>query len=205
MRNLRLAAGVAASLSICVCGLVLASNMSFKVVPSIPTADPDVYDISLPLVNNYTDLASVFNDINASAGCEAAQVTVFNSDQTSCSWTGPFSCNTALQPGEGVRVSTVSAGCSGWVIVGAHNPAFVYGFSIVDPGIYHMSIPYHTTALTLGDIFNSIPGAVEVCKFNPDQTSCCFTGLVSCDDTVEYWKAYRISVTAPTTWVPPHY
>jgi hypothetical protein len=186
-------------------GLVLASNMTFKFVPAIPTADPQVYDVSIPLVNNYANLADIFNDIDSSPGCLAAQVTVFNPDQSTCSWTGSLSCNQPYQPGQLVRVSVFSAGCSGWVIVGAHNPGFSYSFPTADPDVYGVSIPYHTTAMNLSDLFNEIPNCMEVVKYNPDQSSCAYTGPMSCDAPVGVGEAYHVSVSAPGSWVPQHY
>jgi hypothetical protein len=186
-------------------GAALASNMGFKFVPNIATADPDIYEISIPLNNNYTDLASIFNDINASAGCTAVQVTAFNPDQTSCSWTGGFTCNTAYTAGTGVRVSTAGP-CTGWVIVGSHNPSFAFAFPQADPSIYDVSLPYHTTKTDLAGLFTEIPNAVQVTKFNPDQTTCSWTGAFTCNTTITIGEAYRVSVTvAGTTWTPSHY
>ena len=186
-------------------GAALASNMGFKFVPNIATADPDIYEISIPLNNNYTDLASIFNDINASAGCSAAGVTVFAPDQSQCSWTGSFSCNQAYTAGTGVRVSTYGT-CTGWVIVGSHNPSFAFSFGLADPNIYDVSLPYHTTKTDLAGLYTEIPNAAGVTKINPDQSLCSWTGAFSRNTTITIGEAYRVSVTvAGTTWTPSHY
>lgn len=186
-------------------GAALASNMGFKFVPNIATADPDVYDVSLPLNNNYTDLASIYNDINGSAGCSAASVTVFNPDQSACAWTGPFSCNTAVASGQGIRVTTGGA-CTGWVIVGSHNPAFSFSFPTADPDIYDVSVPYHTTKTDLAGLFSEIPNAYSVTVFNPDQSACAWTGPFSCNTTLTIGQGVRVTVSpAGTPWTPSHY
>src|ERR1043166_7534269 len=113
---------VAGAILLAVGGAAMASNMGFKFVPNIQLGDPNIYDVSIPLNNNYTTLQSVYDDINASAGCTALSVTTFGNSpvpQTACAWVGDFTCNAALNPGQAVRVTTAGT-CTGWVIVGSH-------------------------------------------------------------------------------------
>ena len=62
--------GVAGAILLVVAGAAVASNMGFKFTANIATGDPDIYDISIPLNNNYTTLESVYgssdvaNDFN---------------------------------------------------------------------------------------------------------------------------------------------
>lgn len=195
---------VAGAILLAVGGIAVASNMGFKFVPNIATGDPEIYQVAIPLNNNYTTLSSIFNDISASAGCSAAQVTFFNPDQSSCSWTGSFTCDQPYAPGQGLRISTIGA-CTGWVIVGSHNPAFAFSLPL-DPNIADIAVPYHTTKTDLAGLFAEIgPNAAQVTKFNPDQSSCSWTGAFTCNAPVTIGEAYRVSVTAATSYTPSHY
>lgn len=104
-------------------GVAIAAT-GYKYVLNMPLGDPEFYDVSIPPINIYTDLVSIFNDINGSPGCPIAEggVTGFLPDGSLCSWTGPFSCNRPFRPGEGIRLSFGPGGCSGWVIVGGSGP-----------------------------------------------------------------------------------
>lgn len=202
--------GTVAVICLTIGGVALASNMTFKFVPTL-TDDPDVYRISLPLVNNYTDLASIFNDIDVSPGCFARSVTTFNicdpgssGDKKSCTWNGPYSCNTPLEPGEGISVSVSGPGCT-WIIVGAHNPIFKFNLSNTDPCAYEVSVPYHTTAMTLAELCAEIPNCASVTSFFPDQSSCSWVGPLSCNKPLNVGVAVRVSVTASSSWTPSHY
>ena len=107
---------VAGAILLAVGGAAMASNMGFKFVPNIQLVDPNIYDVSIPLNNNYVTLQSIFDDINASAGCTALSVTSFGNSpvpQTACAWVGSFSCNQPLDIGQAVRV-TVGVANSTW-------------------------------------------------------------------------------------------
>ena len=203
MRHMKLM-GVAGTILLVVAGMAVASNMGFKFTANIATADPDIYDISIPLNNNYASLQSIYDDISASSGCSAAQVTIFNPDQSSCSWIGAGSCNAPYLPGQGIRVSTAGP-CTAWVIVGSHNPGYLFSFGLADPNIYDIALPYHTTRTSTETLFNEIPNAAQVTKFFPDQSSCSWIGAGSCNVAITIGDAYRISVSAPSNWTPSHY
>jgi hypothetical protein len=185
-------------------GTALASNMTFKVVPNIATGDPDIYDIAHPWNNNYALLSDVFEDISASPGCTAASVTIFNPDQSSCTWSGPFCCNAPIPKAVGIRVTTIGP-CHGWVIVGSHDPVFAFNFATADPDIYFVAVPYHTTAMNLSDLFDEIPNAASVAAYDTDQSTCTWTGNFSCNQPLQIFQGVRVTVKAPGTWRPEHY
>jgi hypothetical protein len=196
---------VAGAILLAVGGAAMASNMGFKFVPNIATHDPDIYPISIPFNNNYPTLSSIFNDISASPGCTAASVALFAADQSSCTWTGGFTCDAPYPSGRGVIV-TVSAGCTGWVIVGSHNPSQVINFPVPDPGIQDVSVPYHTTQTDIAGLFAEIPNAASVGIFNPDQSSCVWTGNFTCNTALQIGTGVRVTVSvAGTNWTPSHY
>lgn len=192
-------------------------NMAFKILAEIDTPDPDIYQKAFPCCNNYSDLVSIFDDISNSCPNGAASVVSFNPDQSSCIWNGPLSCNRPLKCNEAVWVSTSLTGCSSWYVAGASCktgvfPLITYGitFELADPMIYETSVPPHTTALHLSDLFNEIPQCAQVAIFTPDQTSCVWNGPLSCDADIgprDLDRGYRISVQAPApvTWIPTHY
>lgn len=205
LRKVRVAAAVVVLAS---AGLAIASPMAFKFIPDLALGDPLIYDVSIPSENGLTDLSGVSDAITAACPGGAAQVTVFDTDQTSCSYTGEFSCNRTLLPGEAVRVS-VNAPCTGWIIVGTEggggpgSPSRT--FSEADPSVYQTSIPLHTIALTAAQLCNEIPNCAMVTRFNPDQTSASWTGQLGVNFPIVPGQAYHVSVTAPTVWYPSHY
>lgn len=205
--------GVAAIL-LAISGVTVASNMAFKVVPDLKCPDPGVYDISIPRINSYTSLASIYNDISTSPGCTASSVTSFNSDQSSCTWNGPFSCNRPYSSGEGLRISVGPPFCRGWLIVGANAdaPANAFNFSVSDPSVYVAAYPYNGTAFTLADVFldinaNGSPAgsAASVTIFECDQKSCTWNGPFSCNGVITPFASVWITVSAPTVWTPSMY
>lgn len=201
---------VAVGALLAMAGVTLGANLAFRGAPALSLADPNIYDISIPMVNGYTDLVSIFDDINAS-GCSAAEVAAFTPDGGSCVWNGLYSCNRPYSPGEGVRVS-VHSPCSDWIIAGS-NPAgspFTGGagtinFPTVDPDMYLVGAPWNKTAVTTADVFNDIPNADSVTYFFPDQSSCGWVGPLSCSVAIPAMAGFRVTVTAPTKWTPSVY
>lgn len=198
--------GVAGAILLAIGGTAMASNMGFKIVPNLALQDPNVYEISIPLNNNYTDLKSIFDDIGTNCPNGASSVTHFAPDQSSCTWNGPFSCSNPLAGGQAVRVTVAVTGCATWVIVGSHNPSFVYTFPLVDPNIYEISVPYHTTRTNIRELFDEIPNASSISRFHPDQSSCVWNGPFSCSEPITIGEGYWVTVgVAASTWVPSHY
>lgn len=195
---------VGGAILLAVGGTAMASNMGFKFVPNLVDVDPLIYDISIPINNNYVDLKSIFDDIAASV-CTPGGVTVFDPAQNLCAWTGPFSCNTPYVDGQGIRVSVAGASCATWVIVGSHNPAFAFNLATIDPDIYDIAVPYHTTTTDLKSLFSEIPGAAGVTVFDTSQNICSWTGAFSCNTPIVIGTGYRVSVTAPVLYTASHY
>lgn len=198
---------VAGAILLAVGSAAVASNMGFKFVPNIATGDPDIYHVSFPFNNNYVTLFDVFNDIDSSPGCDAdgGGVTQFGSDQSTCAWTGPLTCNQAIVAAGGLRVSVApSIPCTGWVVVGSHNPALAINVTI-DPLIFDLSTPYHTTKTDLAGLFGEIPSAAQVTRFATDQSTCSWTGPLTCNAPVTIGESYRISATAASSYTPSHY
>lgn len=196
---------IAGAVLLVIGGAAVASNMGFKFVPNIATADPEVYWISIPLNNNYGDTQDIYDDITAECPNGAASVTQIAPDQSACTWAGAFTCNDVFAPGEAVLVSTAATGCTSWVIVGSHNPSFVYNFATADPDVYPVSIPYHTTMTDLAGLYTEI-GAASVTRVDPTQAACTWAGAFTCNAPVTIGEAYIVTVGTPgTTWTPSHY
>ena len=88
------------------CGAwVIVGSHDPNAVFTFAQADPSIYGVSVPYHTTAMDLAGLYNDIP-----NAASVTVFSPDQSSCSWIGPGGCNMPLTLGQGVRVTVGLAG-----------------------------------------------------------------------------------------------
>ena len=207
---------VAGAVLLAVGGAAMASNMGFKFVPNIANGAPAVYDISIPLNNNYTTLRSIFDDINASAGCSAAAVINFNNSPIgtgSCTWAGPFTCDSTYHKGESVWVKVAaSTSCTGWVVVGSHDPSFQFSFTQNQPARYEVSVPYHTTETSLASLYAEIPSCSSVDAAgngtSPAQTHCTWAGPFTCNQPLSIGQGVAIKVNSPTLpvqWTPSHY
>lgn len=202
--------GVTCAILAALGGVAMASNMGFKFVPNLNQGDPKIFDISVPDNNNYTSTKAIFDDISASAGCSAASVITFDVDQNACTWLGlPGGCVTTgfntTQKGIGVRVST-NGPCTGWVIVGSHDPTLAHAFTLTDPKIYDFSLAYHTTRTTTKALFDEIGVAASVTGFDPDQTACTWLGLPGgCVEPITIGKSYFVTVGSPVNYIESHY
>lgn len=208
---------VAGAILLAVSTAAFASNMGFKFVPDLQVASPGVYYISLPLNNNYADTTDIWTDMVNSCGQTGAgsEVTNFFSGGGDCTWFGTSGChqaswNTAHQQ-ESFRIRLGDAGstCGSWVLVGSHKPDFIYVFGTATPDAYHVSIPYHTTAVDIEDIFNEIGAstAAEVTKFFT-AGDCTWFGTSGCNLPIIIGEGLRVRIAvgkAPANWVPSHY
>jgi len=205
---------VAGALLLAVGGTVVASNMGFKFVPNLNQTGK-VFTLSLPLNNNYTDAGSVFNDLNASCPGAAAKIERINPSAGGTSRTtwvgfGSASDNFTLAKGAGLLVQ-VNSPCTNFVVVGSHDPAYVYTFASAGGFNYLTDIPYHTTATVAGDLFTSIPSCAKVERINvsaggTSRTSWVGFGSASDNFNVAIGESYIIVVNTPgTTWTPSHY
>lgn len=203
---------VVGALVLAVGGTVLASNMGFKFVPNLNQAGKD-FTISLPINNNYTNADSIFQDVNAS-GCAAAKVERINPSTGGTSrttWVGFGSAadNFSVAKGQGYIVTT-AGNCTTWVVVGSHDPTYVYNFAQAGKD-YLTSIPYHTTATVANDLFTGIPNCAKVERINPSlgaTSRTTWVGFGSAADNfpVAIGQAYIVAVgVAGVNWTPAHY
>lgn len=175
-----LIAGVA-GIALLVGGVATASNMGFKFVPNIPANA--AFNLSIPWNNNYTDAASLYDDI-ATAG-SIDRVTKFQNNSTLTSWLGPgsFTDNFPIVKGEAYIVygggSIVNP-----VIVGSHDPNFTFSFPA---GATNAASPYHQTYVDAAGVFDAIaatcPGNLErVSRFQSGSTLTSWLGPGSFTD-----------------------
>ena len=130
-----------------------------------------------------------------------------NQSQTTWVGSGAPTDDFPVVKGQGYIVATAGT-CTNWVVVGSHDPAYVYSFAAASPSVYLTSIPYHTTATQAHDLFNAIPSCAKVARINPNQSQTTWvgSGAPTDDFTVQIGEAYIVSVgTAGTTWTPAHY
>lgn len=201
-----------------VAGNVMASNMGFKFVPNM--TDPGsvlnyTRGVSLPLNNNYTNADSVTADILTTCGASGPQLIRVNPSVGGTSttfWTpggAPGASNFPIVKGAGYKVS-INAACTSWVVVGSHDPAYVYSFPVVGNS-YLASVPYHTTATVANDLIVSVPSGETLTRINASAggTSTTFWkvgGAAGASNfSVAIGEAYLVTVTNPSSWTPAHY
>jgi hypothetical protein len=192
-------------------GVAMASNMGFKFVPNLNQVNK-AFTISLPINNNYTNADSVFQDITATP-CSVGKVERVNPSAGGLQRTTWFGFGSAAQnfpiaKGQGYIVE-VSASCTSWVVVGSHDPAFTYSFSLANKA-YLASIPYHTTAQVAQDLFASIPSCSKVERINPSagglqRTTWFGFGSAAQNFPVAIGQAYIVEVSGASVWTPAHY
>lgn len=198
-------------LLLAVCGGAVASNMGFKFVPNITQngGPNEQYTISLPLNNNYTNAASLLSDIPVGCnGTGVVRIAPSVGGSVKQGWLAPgFGVNFPVAKGEGYLVETTS-NCTSWVIVGSHDPAYVYNFG---GGVQTFaSIPYHTTATVANDLLVSVgPNASGVIRIAPSVGGSVKQGWLAPGFGVNFpvtiGEAYLVEVTSATAWTPAHY
>lgn len=157
----------------------IGSNMGFKFVPVIPgAASGRNFNLSLPWNNNYTDAASLFDDI-ATYGA-ITQVLQVSPAFTLAGWTGPGSFSTDFPVSKGEAYIVTAAGPSNVnpVIVGSHDPNFTFSFP---RGAYDAAAPYHQTYTDAATLFDAIaavcPGKLnQVTQMSPAFSYASWTG-----------------------------
>lgn len=140
---------VALGLALLVGSGAIGSNMGFKFVPVIQGAKS--FNLSLPWNNNYTDAASLFDDINSYGA--VARVTQVSPTFAAISWLGTFGTDFAVAKGEAYVVTSVGPSNINPVIVGSHDPNFTFSFP---SGAYNASAPYHQTYTDAATLFDAI-------------------------------------------------
>jgi len=197
---------VAGAFLLAVGGTVVASNMGFKLVPDLNQANK-VFTLSLPQNNNYTLAHEVFDDINASCP-GAAQivetVTPSVGGKTRQTWNGTGD-DFPITGDQGLLI-TVSPTCTSYVVVGSHNPSHHVIFS--SAGLMYLTgIPYHTTATSASELYNTIPNATILERIVPStggKTRQTWNGTGD-DFPIKIGESYLVVVGASSDWVPSHY
>ncbi len=154
-------------------GVAVASNMGFKFVPNLPVgAGANQFNLSLPWNNNYTDAASLFNDLALYGGI--SNVTKFEENAVLTDWLGPgsFTVNFPITKGAAYIVGATGGLPVHPVIVGSHDPNFTFTFNA---GTFNAAAPYHQTYVDAKDVFNAVaatcPGKVTaVSRFEAGAT-----------------------------------
>ena len=209
---------VLGALILAVGGVTMASNMGFKLTPNF-NAGGQQFTLSLPINSNYVTLKDLYDDIHTSCGAtmnagKVERIVPSVGGKTRVSWdiNGGPGFVIPVNKTEGYIVATGSGACTTAVVVGSHDPAYPYSFT--SPGLqYLVSIPYHTTATTLQDLFNQIGMAGTSGKVERIVPSVGGKTRVFWDTNggpgfpipVTIGEAYIVVVGSPTTWNPAHY
>ncbi len=196
---------VLAAVAVLVIGTAaIASNMGFKI--SIPLASGVTSFVSIPYYNQYTDAASLRNDINASI---ASTATVYAYNGTA--WQryaggGIGQVNFTITPGQGYEVAPAASG--NWIVVGSHNPSLALAFT---SGVTSfVSVPYHTTETTAQLLRNEIDAAIgsTVTVYSYNGTAWqryAGGGIGQVNFNITAGNAVEVAPAGSGSWTPAHY
>lgn len=188
---------IAAALMLIISLVAIGSNMAFKI--SIPLTAGYSNFVSLPYYNSYTNASLMFNDITS-----ASAVSRYDNPTTSWQdWSGTRGTNFTVNEGEAYVVQ-VSAS-SNWIVVGSHDP----GKAITLTTGYSNMIapPYHTTKTNASLLFNEIPNASDLSRYdNPTTSWQDWSGTRGTNFAITAGEGLvaQVSVTS-STWTPAHY
>jgi hypothetical protein len=176
----------------------IASNMGFKI--SIPlTAGGANNWVAIPYYNSYANAAAVFNDVTG-----ASQVSRWdNTAGAFQTWTGARGTNWNVTAGEAFLVKVSAA--TNWIVVGSHNPGLALTLAAAGANNW-VALPYHTTATNAATIFNQVPSASQVSRW--DNTAGGFqtwTGARGTNFNLTAGEGILVKVSANSTWTPAHY
>jgi hypothetical protein len=187
-------------------GVVLASNMGFKLVYQILTASGNSGTnwVGFPFNFPFANAQETFTDI---PNCDEVTRYVRSDDTYQTYFAGKGAINFPIDPGIGylVKVSTDT----NYVIVGSHDPS--YGVSLLtaagNSGTNWISVPYHTTATNAQELFTDIPNADEVTRYvrSDDTYQTYFAGKGAINFPVSPGEGLLVKVSTDTTWTPSHY
>ena len=198
-------------------GLVLASNMGFKIVHALKAADgvesrTGVNSIALPYIpkSGLDDASDLIQDIGPGSVVQIARYL-----RASDSW-DPYigTAGTAflLQPGEGYLVQV--SGDVEYRIVGSHDPAAMVTFFASDGGVTSRSgnnlyaPPFHSTARTAAELRQEIGPdvVVQVARYLRTSDSWdSYTGTSGADFPLVRGEAYLVQVSQTVNYTPAHY
>lgn len=188
-------------------GITLSSsNMGFKISFSLVANRQKV--VSLPYYNNYTNAASLRNDIVNAGGTGVA---VYNYNGTS--WQryaggGPGQINFNINPSLGYMVVSTTD-VSNWIVVGSHNPNLTISLTANQQKV--ISVPYHTTLTTAAQLRNefNVLGGTGVAVYNYNGSTWqryAGGGPGQVNFSLTPGLAYMVvSTTNTSPWLPPHY
>ncbi|MFQ5669725.1 MAG: hypothetical protein ACE5HD_04295 [Acidobacteriota bacterium] len=177
----RIAALIAAgaAVSLLVGGLVVGSNMGFKI--NLPLAPGQIQWISVPYTGSWTNARELVDILTNKT------VSSTNPDSTNLQRTLPTSpvsfefwqfnqtgaVNFSIQEGEGFAVKPQLGDPTSAIVAGAHDPfqSIPAAGPFVANLLYLISIPYHTTAVNANDILQDLPGQTgTIFRLNPGST-----------------------------------
>ena len=188
--------GAAVVLMLIVSVAAIGSNMGFKIVFSFKPGESNL--ISLPYCSSYENARSLFRDIphcESIARLDGASGVIQVYDGK-----GGTKENFAMFPGEACMVRVRKA--STLVVVGSHDPTC--SIPLFSSHSNWISVPYHSTATTVGALYRQIPNCLQISFLDPATgTWWSFSGTTQKNDhAVTPGEGLSIQVSQDSTWRP---
>jgi len=207
-------------------GALVASNMGFKLnrtlqASLVGTSLDGTNSIGLPF-NPQVGLTNASQWAVDLGGFGAGATNIVNiqrfdpSNNGFTAYSGGRSSNFALEAGVGYRVRVPAGATRGYIIVGSHDPnktiqlkSSAAGVSL--DGTNKYAYPYHSTATNASQLAAELgglsPGPVtNVQRFDPSNNGfTAYSGGRSSNFALVPGTAYRVRVSANTTFTPSHF
>lgn len=197
----------AVAASLLVGGLVVGSNMGFKM--NLQLTRGVAQWVSIPYISPYANADAVLTNTMPAGGT----VTRFlpTNPPSQQFWTGTLGTNFAVVGGEGYQLTpTGTIGTTyNVIIVGSHDPfQTVPAGGFIASRDYLVSIPYHTTFINAGDVLADLPSAgtvTRLLKTSPPSVQF-WTGSLGTNFGVVLGEAYNVRVVSNSPgFLPAHF
>jgi hypothetical protein len=189
-------------------GVIIASNMGFKLVYQVLTSvggNSGTNWICVPFNYPFANAQELFTDI---PNANEVGRHVRSDDSIQSYIVGKGAINFPVETGVGYFVK-VSADTN-WVIVGSHDPSAGVSFLASvggNSGTNWFAIPYHTTAGNASELFADIPNANEVGRHvrSDDSIQSYIVGKGAVNFPLVPGEGLFVKVSVDTTWTPSHF
>jgi hypothetical protein len=187
-------------------GVVIASNMGFKLVYQVLTASGNSGTnwVSVPYNFPFANAQELYTDV---PNCTEVTRFVRSDDSLQTYLAGKGAINFPIEPG--IAYSVKTSADTNYVSVGSHDPSHGVGLEAAsgNSGTNWISVPYHTTANNAQELYMDVLNCTEVTCFvrSDDSLQTYLAGKGAVNFPITPGEGLIVKVSANSTWTPSHY